>query len=312
MACEFAVIMSAGVPKSRVEDCSYALDLVSELEQQMSVYRDDTELTQLNHHADESPVTVEARLFELLCRAKSISEATDFAFDATSGPIIALWRACREELRIPTQEEIDRCLEIVGIQHVELDAENKTVQFVRTGIELNLGGIGKGYALDRAAEELNERGLEEWLLHGGQSSLLARGGHNKLAGWPVGIGNPLFTGKRLGTILLVNKAMATSGSNVQYFRHQGKKYGHILDPRTGWPTETMISVTVLADTAAEADALSTAFYVMGVEKAKAYCDNTGIGAVLIPYPEGRHLEPVVVGIPDEHLFLDAEQIATSS
>ena len=143
----------------------------------------------------------------------------------------------------------------------------------------------------------------------GQSSLLARGKHNGLAGWPVGIGNPLFTGKRLGTILLADKAMATSGSNIQYFRHQGEKYGHILDPRTGWPIDTMLSVTVLADTAAEADALSTAFYVMGVEKAKAYCDNAGIGAVLIPYPKGPRLEPMVVGIPADHLFLDADQLA---
>ena len=192
---------------------------------------------------------------------------------------------------------------------MSFDSANRSVQFDRSGVELNLGGIGKGHALDQSADQLLASGLEHWLLHGGQSSLLARGEHNGLAGWPVGIGNPLFTGKRLGTILLCDRAMATSGSNIQYFRHQGKKYGHILDPRTGWPIETMLSVTVLADTAAEADALSTALYVMGVEKAKAYCDNEGLGAILIPYPNGRQLEPIVIGVPDEWLFLDENQLA---
>ena len=190
-----------------------------------------------------------------------------------------------------------------------LDSDESTVRFDLSGVELNLGGIGKGYALDRSAEELRRRGLDTWLLHGGRSSLLARGRHHELPGWPVGIGNPLLTGKRLGTVLLVDQALATSGSNIQFYRYQGKKYGHILDPRTGWPVDSMLSVTVLAETAAEADALSTALYVMGVEKASTYCDNRGIGAVLIPHPKGPRLEPLVVGIPPEHLFLDADQLA---
>ena len=103
--------------------------------------------------------------------------------------------------------------------------------------------------------------------------------------------------------------MGTSGSNIQYFRDQSRKYGHILDPRTGWPVETMLSVTVLAPTATEADALSTAFYLMGVDKAAEYCDNRGLGAILIPFPRGRYLEPVVVGIPRDNLYLDRDQIA---
>ena len=99
--------------------------------------------------------------------------------------------------------------------------------------------------------------------------------------------------------------------HIQYFRHQGKKYGHILDPRTGWPVESMLSVTVLAPTAAMADALSTAFYVMGVEKVMACCDNLdGVGVIIIPAPKGKSLRPIVRGIPDEKLFLDEEQLAS--
>lgn len=309
MACDFSVIMNAGVPKSLIEDASAALDLVSELEHQLSVYRDDSELTLLNQRAATQPVDVDAQLFSLLKETHRISKLTDRTFDPTAGPLVRLWRTCREESRIPTQKEIDNCLESVGIDHIQLDDRTSTVQFDRSDIELNLGGIGKGYALDRAAERLQQSGLNEFLLHGGHSSLLARGDHNGSGGWPIGLGNPLFTSKRLGTIVISDCAMATSGSNIQYFRHQGKKYGHILDPRNGWPVETMLSVTVLAPNAALADALSTAFYVMGVEKVAECCDNLdGVSAVLIPTPSGRDLQPIVLGVPDEKLYLDEDQI----
>ena len=311
MACDFSVITNAGVPKSFVEIASGALDLVAELEQQLSVYREDSELTQLNRRAFQEAVTVEERLFELLVEAKRISLSTERAFDPTSGPLVTLWRDCRDQLRIPTQQEIELTLERVGIQHVQLDTDDLSIRFDRAGLQLNLGGIGKGYALDRSARQLATNGVDSWLLHGGHSSLLACGDHNGLRGWPVGIGNPLITGKRLGTIVLTDCAMATSGSNIQYFRHQGKKYGHILDPRTGWPIETVLSVTVLAPTAAMADALSTAFYVMGVEKVAECCDNLdGVSAIVIPLPSGRQLRPMVFGIPDDKLFLDGEQIAS--
>ena len=301
--------MNAGVPKSIIEDASAALDLVSELEQQLSVYREDSELTLLNQSAADRPIQADAELFSLLEEAKRISELTDCTFDPTSGPLVRLWRTCREESRIPTQSEIDNCLESVGIDHVRLDTQTLTVQFDRRDIELNLGGIGKGYALDRAAGRLQESGLNEFLLHGGHSSLIARGDHNGSGGWPIGLGNPLFTSKRLGTIVISDCAMATSGSNIQYFRHQGKKYGHILDPRNGWPVETMLSVTVLAPNAALADALSTAFYVMGVEKVSECCDNLeGVSAVLIPTPSGREIQPIVLGVPDEKLYLDEDQM----
>lgn len=308
MACDFSVILNGGAPKECIPDLSGVLDLVADLEQQMSVYKSDSEITRLNQVADIEPFPTELHLFRLLQQSATISGDTEGAFDPTSGPLVSLWRMCRESERIPNQEEIDKCLEIVGVNHVQFHEQDAAIQFDRAGVELNLGGIGKGYALDRVADRLHSREIDHWLLHGGQSSLMARGSHHRHPGWPVGIGNPLFTGKRLGTILLCDRAMATSGSNIQYFRHQGQKYGHILDPRTGWPVESMLSVTVLADSAAEADALSTALYVMGVEKAKAYCDNVGLGAVLIPFPKGRQLDPIVVGIPEELLFLDEEQL----
>jgi len=151
---------------------------------------------------------------------------------------------------------------------------------------------------------------EDYLLHGGHSSLVARGSHEGQGGWPVGIGNPLFTKKRLGTVLLRNQAMSTSGSNIQFFRHDGRRYGHILDPRTAMPVEGMLSVTVFAESAAIADALSTAFFVLGVENAQKCCDNLpNVGAILVPYPErGARVTPTIIGVPEDQIFWDDDQV----
>ena len=164
MACDFAVIQNAGVPKRRIREASQALDLVGELEQQLSVYKADSELSEINRLASQQPVKMESQLFALLVEAKRVSEETGGAFDPTSGPLVALWRACRDESRIPTQQEIETCLERVGMQHVQLSSRDKTIQYDRPEVELNLGAIGKGYALDRTANLLLASDLEDFLI----------------------------------------------------------------------------------------------------------------------------------------------------
>lgn len=308
MACDFAVLLNEH-DRTWLGAASDALETVHALEDQMTVYREHSELSQLNRRAALSPVQVEPALFELLQTACRIARETGGSFDPTSGPLVALWRQCRAAGRIPTGEEIAAALQVTGVEHVEFDAATSSVRYRKAGVELNLGGIGKGYALDRIGETLAQSGVSDWLVHGGHSSLLARGDHGGRGGWPVGIRNPLFPTERLATIVLRDCALSSSGSGVQSFRYEGRRYGHILDPRTGVCADELLSVTVLAPTAAEADALSTAFFVMGVENALRYCDNwTHIGALLIPPPRrGRRLEPVVRGIPDELLFYSAEQ-----
>ena len=305
MACEFSVVLNQGA-SADLMTATDALDIIHQLEAQMTVYRDDSELSLINRTAYHHPVTVEPLLFGLLLKAKEISQSTGGAFDATMGPLIALWRSGRQEGRIPSETEIAECLTHTGLAHVEFNQTDTTIRYDDPQAEFNLGGIGKGYALDRAGEFLTEAGLTDWLMHGGFSSLLARGEHQHQGGWPVGIRNPLFPDRTLGTILLKDQALSTSGSGVQSFRLGGKKYGHILDPRSGWPVEGLLSVTVLAPTAAEADALSTAFFVLGLEKAREYCDNNPhVSSLLIPPPHrGRSLAPVICGIPDDVLFLE--------
>ena len=305
MACDFVVILNPDFG-DQIPVASESLETVHGLEQQMTAYRDDSEMSRINRLAFASPVSIEPMLFELLQRSKCISEETGGAFDPTSGPLIALWRDCRAEGRIPSPAEIAAAQSRMGIDKVALEKTDHTVRFLCDGLELNLGGIGKGFALDRIADELSDRGFTDFLLHGGHSSMIAGGNHTTCDGWPVGIRNPLFPGEDWATLLLQDRALSSSGSGVQSFRIGGKRYGHILDPRTGMPAEGMLSVTVLAPTAAEADALSTAFFVMGLENARRYCDNRKqIGAVLIPpSKKGRSLQPTLCNIPQGTLFIE--------
>lgn len=308
MACAWSVIMDPGPPE-RVMQASDALAIVHALEAQLSVYRPESELSILNRTAADGSQPVDPNLFDLLWQCRELSTHTDGAFDAVVRPQILLWRACREAGRIPRQDEIDAALAASGSSHVAFDPTDQTIAFDHSGVGFDLGAIGKGHAVDRAAGNLDKHGVDSFLIHGGLSSLFARGGHHGQPGWPVGIKNPLFTEERYATILLRDQGMATSGSNIQYFRHQGRRYGHILDPRTGWPAEGLLSVTVIAPKAAEADALSTALYVMGLENAVRWCDNhPGIGALLIPHPtQGRRLEPVVRNVREEALFFEEQR-----
>ena len=309
MACPWAVILNPG-PPARVLTASHALDEVQRVERLLTVYRDDSDIAQLNRHAATEPCAVTPELFELLHGCRQLCDATDGAFDPASQALITLWQSCRDGGRIPTQAEIDAALRCSGMSRVQSlpgDAAQNScprVQFEVAGIGLNFGAIGKGYAIDRAADILRHGGIDDFLVHGGHSSLYAGGEHYVQEGWPVGLKNPLFTEESYALLLLRDQALATSGSNIQFFRHGGQRYGHILDPRTGWPAEQLLSASVVAPTAAEADALSTAFYVLGLEKACEYCDtHASIGAILTPPTEsGRVLRPIVCNLPPERLF----------
>ena len=311
MACEFTVIMNPGAPEE-LGPAGDTLQMIHDIELWLSVYRDNSEISFVNRLAASEPIHVRRSLLELLQTSVRLHKQTQGAFDIAAGSLIQLWREARGEQRIPQQKEIDKALQASGSGLLKLDEPASTVRFLNDGVLLDPGAIGKGFALDEVTEWLGKtvNAPTDFLVHGGHSSLAARGNHNGLEGWPVGIGNPLFTGRRLATVLLQNQAMSTSGSNIQYFRHEGRRYGHILDPRSGWPVEGMLSVTVLAQSAAVADAVSTAFFVLGVEKAKQCCENLeGVGVILIPFPvQKKKLEPVIIGIPQDQIFWDESQV----
>jgi Membrane-associated lipoprotein involved in thiamine biosynthesis len=305
MACQWSVIMNPGPPR-QVMVASDALDLVHAAEDLLTVYRDDSQTARVNQHAAAGPIAVPAELFRFLEVCRSLWEKTGGAFDPAMGGLIQIWRQARREGKIPSQEEIDRELASTGMQHVQLNPEQETVFFDVKGVRLDFAAIGKGYAIDLVRDHLLSEGVSEFLVHGGHSSIFGQGDHAGHRGWPVGIKNPLFPEKRYATLLLRDQGMSTSGSNVQYFRYGGRRYGHLLDPRNGWPAEGLLSVTVVAPTATLAEALSTAFYVMGLDKARQYCDDhPDVGAILVPPPlHGRTLQPVVCNLASDQFFLE--------
>ncbi len=172
MACDWEVQLSASRNDDSMEHIFAALDLVEALEQQMTIYREDSEITRMNGQAGTSPVRVEPRLFALLQLAERTHRETGGALDITCGPLSDAWGFSRRKGRVPSDAEIAAALVRVGMQHVKLDAANKTIAFQRHGVAVNLNSIGKGYALDRMAELLADAHVDDYLLHGGKSRRL--------------------------------------------------------------------------------------------------------------------------------------------
>ncbi len=288
MACEFEVLLNAGQYPEGTETALRALDLLDPIEEQLSLFRSASAISELNRDAANRPVEVEPRLFELLELAARLYVATDGAFDITSAPLWKAWGFAARAPRVPDEAALQAALACVGGRLVELDSRRRTVRFLRGGVQLNLGSIGKGYALDRCAEELAAAGIHDFLLHAGGSSIVARG--DCLAdppGWVVGIPHPLRPNRRLAELRLVNRALATSGSRFQSFLHEGRRLSHVLDPRTGWPAEGIFAATAVTFDAATADAFSTAFFVLGVEGAQHFRESHAEVAALMCIPANR-------------------------
>jgi thiamine biosynthesis lipoprotein len=273
MACEFEVQLAAARNDDSMEHVFAALDLIETLESQLTVYRDDSEVIRINQRAASEPVRVEPRLFELIEQAERLHAETDGALDITSGPLSDAWGFSRREGRVPSDEQIEAARERVGMQHVRLNADERTIAFRQPGVTINFNSMGKGFALDRVAELLVSNGVDDYLIQGGKSSVLARGNQpgSEESGWRIGVRHPLRNEEQMAELVLQNQSLSTSGAGTQFFIRRGQRYGHILDPRTGRPAEGLYSATVIAPTAAEAEGLSTAFYVMGVERAADFC-----------------------------------------
>ena len=273
MATEFAVLLP-GTDSHRAETVLDALEMLDAIEARLTVYQESSEISDINRKADQHPVEVSEETFRLLEKAIHLSEKTGGAFDITSGPLIKTWGFMERSGRKPSPSEIERARELVGYKNLVLDAEKLTVRFAKSGMSINLGAIGKGDALDRLTKVLTDRGVQNFLLHGGSSSIVARGnqqldGDQAGLGWAVGLSHPTKPKRRIGGVWLKDTALATSGSGKQFFHYKGKRYGHVIDPRKGIPAGDLLSLTVIADFAADADALATGLFVSGTNVIEA-------------------------------------------
>jgi len=270
MATTFEIAIPHGSHPDPVAAGTDALDLIDELEDQMTVYRDHSELARLNARAATEFVEVEPRLFELFARCAAWTRETGGAFDIATGALTKAWGFYRRDGAVPPAAELVEAMRATGFRHVVLDEARRAVKFRLPGLELNLGAVGKGYALDRAVERLRAKwGVRAALLQGSGSSAYAIGAPPDSArGWPVRLLHPHAPDDSLGVVYLRDAGLGTSAATFQFFTYKGKQLGHLLDPRTGWPAEGTACASAVAPTAAEADAMSTAAFVLGADGAE--------------------------------------------
>jgi thiamine biosynthesis lipoprotein len=240
------------------------------LDAQMSNYRPASELSGINREAARQAVIVAPDLFHLIQDSLRVSEETGGAFDITVGPLVKAWGFFRGQGRVPNSEELAEILKHVGYRHVHLDAERRQIRFDTPGVEIDLGAIAKGYALDRAAAILRADGVTSALLSSGSSSIYALGSPPGERGWKVSIRDPYDKEKAADVVLLKNYALSVSGNYEKFFKLRGKIYSHILDPKSGRPVEQMLSTAVLAPAGEQTDALSTSFYVLGAQGSREF------------------------------------------
>jgi len=247
-----------------------ALDEVDRVDRLLSHYREASPLSRLNREAASGPVAVDTELVELLDACLRWSRESDGAFDVTVGPLMKAWGFFHDEGRLPDERQIQAALAVVGYRHVVLDREHGTVRFDRPGVELDLGGIGKGYAVDRVVELLRRRGIVSALVNLGGSSVYGLGAPPWAEAWEVGIQDPSDPGQQAVSLTLRDRALSVSGSYARSFEKDGVTYSHIMDPRTGRPVQGVLSVAVLSAGATDGDALDNVLFVQGLERARAF------------------------------------------
>ena len=267
MATRFEVVLHGDNPASLRAAGEEALRLVEQLEAQLSLFRAGSEIAYLNARAAREPVRVTPALFALLQQAQKLHEESGGAFDITIAPLVRCWGYMGGDGRLARPEEVAEARSKVGMRLVQLGPEDFTVRFAREGVMLDLGAVGKGYAVERAAEVLREAGVTSALFHGGTSTVQAIGHPPGEEFWKIAIEAPspsVDTPPRLlATVPLKDEAMSVSGVWGNSFEVRGRTYGHIIDPRTGEPAVGTVLAAVVLPSATETDALSTALLALG-------------------------------------------------
>ena len=281
---------------------------VDRLDEQMSNYKPDSELSVINREAASHPVIVEPGLFHLLEVCVQRSEQTGGAFDITVGPLMKSWGFFRGRGRLPTPAELSEVLKRVGYRHIKLDAERRTIQFDESGVEIDLGGIAKGYAVDRAVDILRSNGIASALVSSGTSSIYALGSPPGAQGWKITLRDPYDAHKAADVIHLQNYSLSTSGSYERFFEIDGKNYCHIMNPHTGWPVQGVHSAAVLAATGTDTDGRSAGCFVMGVDGTRKYLAAQPNIAVIFYLPTDRRGEYKRVLLRSKSYSIPADSI----
>jgi thiamine biosynthesis lipoprotein len=253
-----------GDDRTRMEEAvDAAFEEVRRLDQMLSNYKPESELSEVNRFAAERRVEVTPELFDLLSACVEYSRESEGAFDITVGPLMKVWGFYKGTGRLPHRAEVRSALERVGYRKILLDPEGRTVRFARSGVELDPGGIGKGYAVDRMVGVLKQNGIRTGLVSASGSSIYGMGAPPGEKGWRVHIRDPKDERQSVAEVYLKDESMSTSGNYEKFFRAEGKIYSHIMDPRTGWPAQGVLSVSVIAPRTLDSEAWTKPLFVNG-------------------------------------------------
>jgi FAD:protein FMN transferase len=270
MACLYTIDAYADDSATLPHILDEALDEVDRIDRLMSHYRTDSPLSRINRGAATSPVTVEPELFDFIAESIRYSRESDGAFDITVGPLMKAWGFFRGDGRLASSHDVEDARRLVGSQHLILDAEHRTIRFDRPGVALDLGGIAKGYAVDRAVSLLRARHVAAALVSAGGSTIYGLGVPPNHDGWMVAIQDPIDSRKSAREVELKDRALSVAGSSEKFFEVHGVRYSHIMDPRTGRPVQGVLSVAVITETGTQGDALDDAFFVLGPVGSRNY------------------------------------------
>ncbi len=233
------------------------------LDDELSNYKPDSPWSQVNRFAAERPVLVPAELFNLLSACLDYSRRSEGAFDITVGPLMRTWGFYKGSGHLPQPGEVKKSLEHVGYRNVLLDRKAQTVRFAKPGIEMDPGGIGKGFAVDRMVDVLRTAGITVALVSGSGSSIYGMGAPPGEKGWTISIRDPHDETKTVQDVVLHDESLSTSGSYEKFFEADGKIYAHIMDPRTGFPARGMLSVSVITPKTIDSEAWCKPFFING-------------------------------------------------
>lgn len=283
----FMSITAYGEDEQAAQDTAVQLEQrINALEPALSRTREDSDLYRLNH-ADGAACEVSEDTYAAIEAAVQFAEWTGGAFDPTMAPLTDLWGINTDHAHVPAQAEIDAALTHVGYQNIELLGNNQVR--LLNGAQLDLGGIGKGFATDAAAAMLDgTQGVLATL--GGNIGAYGENPNRDSGNWVVGIADPDDNAAFIATVEVRGLSVVTSGDYERYFEQDGKRYHHIFDPATGYPADSGLrSVTVIDERSTRADALTTALFVMGLEEGMAFCGQNDIAAVFVTADKQVHV-----------------------
>jgi thiamine biosynthesis lipoprotein len=264
MGATFSIVLYGDDRGQMEKAADAAFDEVHRLDRLLSNYKPDSEWSEVNRTAGVRPVKVSTELFQLLSECLKYSRQSDGAFDITVGPLMKVWGFYKGEGALPRPADVTDALARVGHRHVRLDASARTIRFDRAGVELDPGGIGKGYAVDKMVEVLRRSGIHVALVSAAGSSIYGLGAlPDEPRGWPITIRAPDDPNKSAAEVFLRDMSLSTSGSYEKFFWADGRTYAHIIDPRTGHPASGMASVSVVAPRTIDSEAWAKPFFING-------------------------------------------------